>query len=79
MARALDHHLHVTLPRAASELSEGIQLRELRAVAGVGDATRAQAIAERHRDVVVAKDVEHVVEPLVERILLAVCHHPDRV
>src|SRR5437763_11228697 len=45
VARALDHHLHVTLPRAASELSEGIQLGELRAVAGVGDTTRAQAIA----------------------------------
>ena len=79
VSRALYHHLHVALPRTPSQLAECVELRELRAVAGVGDASGTQAVAERDCDVVLAKDVEHVVESLVERILLAVRHHPHRV
>jgi len=43
---AFHHHLHVSLPCSASELAECVELGELRTVAGVGDASGAQAVAE---------------------------------
>src|SRR3954470_13304269 len=68
---AFDHHLDIALPRAPGQLTKRIELGELRAVAGVGEAARAQAVAKRDGDVVVAKDVTDVVESLVEGILFA--------
>src|SRR6266404_1802243 len=76
---SFDHHLYVALPRAPGELAERVELRELCAIAGVGDATGAKAVSERNCDVVLAKNVEHIVEPLVEWVLLAVRHHPHSV
>ena len=35
---ALDHHLHVVLPRLFRQLAQRLELGELRFVAGVGDA-----------------------------------------
>src|SRR3982074_201952 len=69
--RSFDHYLHVALPRPPGELAECIELSELRTVAGISDASGAQAVAEGDGDVVVAKDLEDVVESLIERILLA--------
>ena len=40
VAGAFDHDLHVVLPGLAGELAEGLQLGELRLVAGIGDASR---------------------------------------
>ncbi len=42
MARTLHHHLHVVLPGAASELTEGLQFRQLGLIGGVVQATGAQ-------------------------------------
>jgi hypothetical protein len=36
----LDHHLAAVAPRALGELAERLELRELRAVGGVGQSTR---------------------------------------
>ncbi len=79
MSRAFDHHLYVPRPGSPRELSQRIELGELGTIAGVGNAAGPQAVAERDRHVVLAQDVENVVEPLVERILPAVCHHPHGV
>src|SRR6266481_6481575 len=54
---SFDHHLYVALPRPPGELAKCVELRELRTVAGVGDTSGAQAVAEGDSDVVVAKDV----------------------
>ena len=37
VARALDHHLHVVLPRHLGEFAQGLQLAQLRLVVGVVD------------------------------------------
>ena len=78
VAGALDHHLHVALPRAQRQLAERVELGELRGVGGVGDRARPQAVAERDRDVVLAADLEDLVEALVERVLALVVDHPAR-
>ena len=46
MAGALDHHLAALVPRDLREFAERLQLRELRAVVGVGDRAGAQAVAQ---------------------------------
>ena len=76
VAGALDHHLHVVLPGLLGQLAQRLQLRELRLVAGVGDAAGAQAVAERKAHVVLLEDPADVVEALVEKILLVVLDHP---
>src|SRR5689334_12754548 len=76
MSGSFDHHLNVPRPRPSGELTQSIELGELRAITGVGDAAGTQTVAERDSNVVIAEDVEHVVESLVERILFPVRHHP---
>jgi hypothetical protein len=75
----VDHHLHIAPPRTPREFAERIEFRELRAIARIVQRAGPQGIAERDRDVVRREDVEHIVIPLVQRILLAVLHHPDGV
>ena len=58
------------------ELAEHIELGELRLVAGVGDRAGPQAVAQAPGDIVLPHDVAQIVEVRVERILLAVGHHP---
>src|SRR5215207_3851425 len=77
--RTFHHHLHVLLPRALRQLAQRLELGELRAVARVVDRTGPQRVAERDGHVVLQQDVEHVVVALVERILLAMMHHPHGV
>ena len=76
VAGAFDHDLGALLTAAASEFAEHFQFRKLRGVAGVGDGAGAQAIAEAPGDIVLAHDVAQVVEVGVERVGLAVGHHP---
>ena len=78
MAGPLDHHLHVLRPGASGELAQRPQLGELGLVAGVGQAARAQAVAQAQGHVVAAGDVAEVVEALVERVLAPVVQHPLR-
>ena len=52
------------------------ELRELRFVAGIGDAAGPQAVAQREADVVLLEDLADVVEALVQEVLLVVLHHP---
>ena len=66
MARSLDHHLHVVLPRDLGQLAQRLQLGDLRVVVGVGRATRAQPVAERERDVVGLHDLADLFEMRVE-------------
>ena len=46
MARPLNHHLHVVLPRPTSQLTESPQLRKLRGIIRIGGGTRAQTVAK---------------------------------
>ena len=52
VAGPLDHHLAALLPGDLGELAQRLQLGELRAIVGVGDRARAQAVTQRERDVV---------------------------
>ena len=76
MSRPFDHHLDVELPGFFREFAQGLQLCELRLVAGIGDAAGAQAVAQRIRHIVLLHDPGNVVEPLVEEVLLMVVGHP---
>ena len=58
------------------QLAQHVELGELGLVAGVGDRAGPQAVAQAPGDVVLPHDVAQVVEVRVERVLLAVGHHP---
>ena len=78
VAGAFDHHLDIALPGLLRQLAQRLQFGELRFVAGIGNAARPQAVAERVADVVLRQDLRDVVEALVEEILLVVMRHPLR-
>ena len=46
MPRTFNHGLHVGLPRDRGQLAESLQLRKLRFIAGIGQASGTQSIAE---------------------------------
>src|SRR6202034_2108366 len=69
MAWPFDHHLAALVPGDLGQFAKRLQLRELRAVVGVGDRTRTQAVAERERHVILAHDVADLVELLVKEAL----------
>jgi hypothetical protein len=70
VARALDHHLAALAPGLFGQLTQRVELGQLRLIAGVGEPAGAQAVAERERDVVLAHDVADLVEVRVHRVLL---------
>ena len=76
VARPLVHDLHVVLPRDPVQLALGAQLGELGLVVGVRDRARAQTVAERERDVVLAHDLAELAEVGVEEVLLVMRHAP---
>src|SRR2546421_11706116 len=78
MARPLDHHLAVRLPRYASQFAERFEFGELSLVVGVGDGAGAQAVAQRERNVVGAHDLADGAEPRVEGALLVARQTPLR-
>ena len=72
------HDLDVVLPGDARQLALGLQLGELRLVVGVGDRSRAQAVAEREADVVGAHDLADLAEARVEEAFLVMREAPLR-
>ena len=76
VAGTFDHHLHVVLPGFLGQLAEGLQFGELGFVAGVGDASGTQAIAERKADVVLFENLADVIKAIIEKILFVVVGHP---
>ncbi len=78
VAGALDHHLAALLPGDLRELAQRLQLGELRAVVGVRDRARTQAVAERERHVILAHQVADFVEVRVEEALLVMREAPLR-
>src|ERR1700722_2923139 len=78
MTRALDHHLATLVPRDLGQFAERLQFRELRTVVGVGDRARAQAVAERERDIILAHDVADLVKLLVKKALAVAREAPAR-
>ena len=76
VARSLDHHLDAGLPGLECQLAERFQFGELGRVVGIGQAARAQAIAQAEGHVVGAHDVAQFAEVGVPRVLLmCVCIH----
>ena len=78
VARALDDDLHALVPGAQSQLAQVHELVDLHGVAGVGQAARTAGVTQRDGDVVGAADFEHLVEVLVEGVLLARHLHPGK-
>ena len=58
MAGAFDHDLNVFFPGFLGEFTEDFEFGELRFVAGVGDTTGAETVAERKADVVLFEDFD---------------------
>src|ERR1700683_2153326 len=57
MTRPFDHNLAALIPGDLRQFAKRLQFRALRAVVGVGDRARTQAIAKRERYVILAHDV----------------------
>src|ERR1700722_15845936 len=78
MAGAFDHHLAAFIPSDLGELAKRLQFRELRAIVGVGDRARTQAVAERERNIILAHDVADLVELLIKKALAMASEAPAR-
>ena len=78
MAGAFDHRLDIVLPRDLRELAERLELRQLGAIVRVRRRARAQAIAERERDIVLFHHLADALELGVEEVLLVVREAPLR-
>ncbi len=78
VSRAFDHDLHIFFPGAQRQFAQHLQFAQLRFVAGIGQASRAQRIAQRKRYVVAAADVENLVVRRIKRIFAVIVHHPRR-
>ena len=73
---ALDHGLHVVLPGDLGQLAQGVQLRELGLVVGIGDGARPQPVAQAEGDVVGLHDLADFLEMGVEEVLAVVGQAP---
>ena len=76
VARALHHHLHARVPRAARELADLDELGDLPRVGGVVGGPGAHGVAQADGHVVLVQDGQHLVVELVERVLVAGGFHP---
>ena len=76
VARPFDHHLAIVLAGTARQRAHHMKLGELGRVAGVGQRTGPQPVAQTPGHVVLPHEVAQFVEMRVEGILLAVDHHP---
>ena len=76
MAGPLHHHLHVVLPGATGQLTEGMQFSQLSSVRRIVLATGAQRVTEGECAVVALENLADVVKPREERVLTVVIKHP---
>ncbi len=76
MARTLHHHLHVVLPGAAGQLTEGLQFGQLGLVGGVVQTAWPQRIAEGEAAVVALEDLADIIKTAEQGILAVVVEHP---
>src|SRR5207253_1776773 len=76
--RTFDHCLHVVFPGFLRKLAQSLQFRKLGFVAGIGDASRTQTVAQRKADIVLRKNFADVIESLIQKILFVMMGHPLR-
>ncbi|KAG1535673.1 hypothetical protein G6F50_015245 [Rhizopus delemar] len=76
VAGAFDHGLHVVPPGNLRQLAQRFQFAELRCIVGIGDAARAQAVAQREGHVVGLHDLADFLEMRVEEVLPVMCQAP---
>ena len=76
MAGALDHYLNIMFPGLGGQFAKHFQFGELRFVAGVRDASGAQAVAKGKADVVFLENFADVFNIFVQEILFFVMLHP---
>ncbi|VUM29528.1 hypothetical protein PGKDCPLP_04316 [Stenotrophomonas maltophilia] len=76
VAGAFDHGLHVVLPGDLRQLTQRLQLTELRGIVGICDAAWAQAVTQREGHVIGLHDLADLFEMRVEEILLVVRQAP---
>ena len=76
VAGTLHHHLHVVLPGATGQFTEGVQFSQLSSIRCIVLATGTQRVAKGEGAVVALEDLADVVKPRVERVLTVVIQHP---
>ena len=76
MSRTFDNYLNIVFPSDFRQLAEHFQLAELGLVVGIGDAARAQAVAERESDVVFFEQFADFLEVRIQEILFLIDAHP---
>ena len=76
MARTFDHGLNVVLPGFFGQFTECFKFRELRLVAGVGDAPGTQSIPKGKAHIVLRENLADIVKTFVEKVLLVMVSHP---
>ena len=76
MPWTLDHALDTCCSRLLDQFTKRDRLLKHRIVVGVSDASRAHAIAETDRNIVLACDLEQVIKLRIERVLSLVGKHP---
>src|SRR5579863_4268723 len=76
VARAFDHYLDIMVPGFFGEFTQHAKLGKLSGVAGVGQTSRAQTIAEGKANVVVFEDAANIFKTFVEEIFFFVKIHP---
>ena len=69
VSRSLDEGLHILLPRPLHQFAQGIQLRKLGFIVGIGYGAGAKAVAQRDRHVVLGQDFANLVEVFVQETL----------
>ena len=78
MTGTLDHHLHIMLPGNFRQLTEGLQLGELRGIIGIGNRPRAQPVAQRERHIIGFHDFANILEVRIEKTFFMVRQAPLR-
>ena len=68
----LHYHLHVVLPSATGQFTEGVQFSQLSSIRCIVLATGTQRVAKGEGAVVALEDLADVVKPRVERVLTVV-------
>ena len=78
VARPLDHHLHVSVPRPLGQLAKLDELGYLPGVGGIGQTPRPQGVTQRDGHVIAAQNLEQLVVALIEGVLVTGHLHPGK-
>ena len=75
MAGAFDHDLHIGVTATLGEFAKLRQFSKLRTVGRIRQTARAETVAKRNRHIVLAADLQNIVEIIIERIVVSGLRH----